>query len=158
MPADSETPPAAPSGGTVLERFRPLGIRWAAIALGLALLAVVVAIWVAFPVETREKFTFLQLATLFGFAAATVLTGYAMGRCRVDAREDGLLVVNGFRARHYPWGEISRITLRHGGPWAILELQDGTTASAMGIQGSDGTRAVTQVKRLRAIMSAHMSR
>jgi hypothetical protein len=157
MPAASERPGAAPSGGAVLERFRPLGIRWAAIALGLALLAVVIAIWVAFPVETREKFTFLQLATLFGFGAATALTGYAMGRCRVDAREDGLLVVNGFRARHYRWGEISRITLRHGGPWAILELQDGTTASAMGIQGSDGTPAVTQVKRLRAIMTSHTS-
>ncbi|HEU4512896.1 MAG TPA: PH domain-containing protein [Nocardioidaceae bacterium] len=158
MPADSETPSSAASGGMLLERFRPLGIRWAAIALGLSLLAVVIAIWVAFPAETREKFTFLQLLTLFGFAVATALAGYAMGRCRVDALEDGLLVVNGFRARHYPWAQISRITLRHGAPWAILELKDGTTASAMGIQGSDGTRAVTQVKRLRGIMSAQTSR
>jgi hypothetical protein len=141
----------------VVARFRPLGIRWAAIALGLALLAVVIAIWIAFPQETRDKFTLLQRLTLLGFGAVTVLAGYAMGRCRVDAREDGLLVVNGFRSRLYPWDSIARVTLRHGGPWAIIELKDGTTASAMGIQGSDGTRAVTQVKRVRAIMSAQLS-
>lgn len=153
MPAASDTP----SASRLVARFRPLGIRWAAIALGLALLAIVITIWVAFPEETREKFTLLQRLTLVGFGVVTVLAGYALGRCRIDAREDGLLVVNGFRARLYPWGKISRITLRHGGPWAILELADGTTASAMGIQGSDGTRAVTQVKRLRSIMSAHTS-
>ncbi len=158
MPAGSDPEPSAASGGAVLERFRPLGIRWAAIALGLSLLAVVVAIWVAFPQETRDKFTALQLLTLFGFGVATALVGYALGRCRVDALDDGLLVVNGFRSRHYPWEQISRITLRHGAPWAILELKDGTTASAMGIQGSDGTRAVTQVKRLRAIMAASTAR
>jgi hypothetical protein len=153
MPAASDSP----SGSPLVERFRPLGIRWAAIALGLALLAIVVTIWVAFPEETRDKFTLLQRLTLVGFGVVTVLAGYALGRCRVDAREDGLLVVNGFRSRHYPWEQISRITLRHGGPWAILELEDGSTASAMGIQGSDGTRAVTQVKRLRSIMSAQTS-
>lgn len=154
MPAASE--PGA--GQPVLQRFRPFGIRFAAVALGLLLFAVVAAVWLAFPEETRDTFTPGQRLTLVGLGLAAVLAGYAMGRCRIDARTDGLLVVNGFRARHYSWAEVTGVTLRAGGPWAILELRDGSTAPAMGIQGSDGDRAVRQVRMLREIMRAQASR
>ena len=137
---------------TLLVRARPFGIRVAGIALGLVLVAVSATIWVAFGEETREKFTLLQRLTLVGFGVAAALAGYALGRSRVDAREDGLLVVNGFHQRHFPWADVAGVTLRAGGPWAIVELADGSTASAMGIQGSDGDRAVAQVKRLRAVL------
>jgi hypothetical protein len=148
MPAASD----ASAGAVLLQRFRPFGIRIAAVALGVTLFAVSAAIWVAFGEETRDKFTLLQRVTLIGFGLATALAGSAMARSRIDAREDGLLVVNGFRARHYPWSEVAGVTLRAGGPWAIVELKDGSTASAMGIQGSDGNRAVAQVKRLRTVL------
>ena len=154
MPAASE--PTAPV--RLPARFRPFGIRVAAVALGLALAAVLAAIWFAFTPETRAAFTPLQRVTLVGFGVTMVLIGYALGRSRVDAREDGLLAVNGFRSHFYPWERISRITLRDGAPWSLLELSDGTTAPAMGIQGSDGRRAVEQVKRLRAIQRAVGSR
>lgn len=154
MPAGSEP------GGTVAlpARFRPLGIRLAAVGLGVALAVVLVAIWYAFSAETRAAFTGLQRLTLVGFGVAMVLVGYALGRSRVDAREDGLLAVNGFRSHFYPWEQVARITLRDGAPWSLLELTDGTTAPAMGIQGSDGRRAVEQVKRLRAIQRSVGSR
>jgi hypothetical protein len=148
MPAGSEIP----SGTAVLERFRPLGIRVAGIAVGAVLFAVSAAIWFAFGEETREKFTLLQRLTLVGFGAAAALAGYALGRSRIDAREDGLLVVNGFQQRHYPWRQVAGVTLRAGGPWAIVELADGSTVSAMGVQGSDGDHAVAQVKRLRVLL------
>jgi hypothetical protein len=47
------------------------------------------------------------------------------------------------------------VTLRPGNPWALLDLNDGTTRSAMGIQGSDGNRARRQVRQLRALVEAH---
>jgi hypothetical protein len=34
----------------------------------------------------------------------------------------------------------------------VLDLADGTTASAMGIQGSDGDRARLAVRQLRALI------
>ena len=40
----------------------------------------------------------------------------------------------------------SRCTLPPGAPWATLDLSDGTTVSAMGIQGSDGARARRAVR------------
>ena len=47
------------------------------------------------------------------------------------------------------------MTLRPGNPWAVLDLADGTARSALGIQGSDGPRAVRQTQQLRALIEAH---
>lgn len=146
MPAGSDAPVV-----TLPVTFRPLGVRVAVIVLGLGLVAVTAAIWFAFPERTRDAFTVLQRLTVLGFGLAYAVMGHAMGRCRVDAREDGLLVVNGYRSHLHPWDRISRITLRNGAPWGLIELTDGSTAPAMGIQGSDGGRAVRHVKQLRAI-------
>jgi hypothetical protein len=151
MPADSETP----TGQVMPVTFRPLGVRIAVVALGVFLFVVSAVVWFAFPESVREQFTILQRLTLVGFGLVLAGAGYAMARCRVEARPEGLVAVNGFRSHLYPWDHVSGVTLRAGGPWAILELSDGSTAAAMGIQGSDGSRAVAQVKQLRALVSDH---
>ena len=50
------------------------------------------------------------------------------------------------------WNEVLAITLRQGSPWAVLDLSDGTSVPAMGIQGSDGQRAARQVAQVRALV------
>ena len=55
-------------------------------------------------------------------------------------------MVNGYRSRRFEWNEVVAVTLRPGSPWAVLDLADGTTVPAMGIQGSDGARATAQVR------------
>jgi len=149
MPAGSEV---RPDGLPV--RFRPYGVRIAALVLGILLLGTTVAIWFAFPDSVRDQFTTFQRLTVIAFGLAAAAAGLALARSRVEARGDGLLAVNGYRSHLYPWHEVSGVTLRAGGPWAILELADGSTAAAMGIQGSDGTRAVAQVRELRGILAA----
>jgi len=62
------------------------------------------------------------------------------------------VVVNGYRRREYEWAEIVAVHLPPGAPWMTLDLSDGTTASALGIQGSDGARARTAVRQLRALL------
>ncbi|MGZ4460677.1 MAG: PH domain-containing protein, partial [Nocardioidaceae bacterium] len=62
-------------------------------------------------------------------------------------------VVNGYRVRRYEWNEILGVTLRRGSPWAVIDLSDGTSIPAMGIQGSDGARATGQVKQLRTLVN-----
>jgi hypothetical protein len=47
------------------------------------------------------------------------------------------------------------VNLRRGAPWAGLDLSDGTSASMVGIQGSDGERAVRAVRELRALVDAN---
>ena len=148
MPAGSDG-----SGTALPVRFRPLGVRFAAILFGAMLILVTAVVWYAFPQHIRNEFTLFQRGTVLAFGLAAIAAGYALARCRVDARPDGLVTVNGYRTRLYPWDQVSDIFLRPGSPWAMIQLADGSTAAAMGIQGSDGTRAASQVRRLRSIVA-----
>ncbi len=144
MPADSEV--ALP------HTFRPFGVRLAIFVLGGLLLLVVAVMWLSLPAEIRRQFSPLQLLTVLFLGFLFYAGGYALARSRLVAREDGLTVVNGYRTRRYEWNEILAVTLRSGGPWAEIDLSDGTTIAAMGIQGSDGPRAVRQVRQVRALV------
>jgi hypothetical protein len=144
MPAVSEVP--------LPHTFRPLGVRIATGVLGALLVLVTAVMWFAFPPEVRAQFTPSQIATILLLGLMMYAGGYALARSRVVARDDGLTVVNGFRTRRYEWNEVLAVTLRPGSPWAVLDLADGTTVAAMGIQGSDGARATAQVRLLRGLV------
>lgn len=144
--------PAGSEGRELPVTFRPFGVRIAVVVLGVSLVGVCAVIWLAFPQHVRDEFSFVQRLTLLAIGAAAGVGGYALARSRVEARPEGLVAVNGYRSHTYAWDQLDSVTLRAGGPWAILELADGSTAPAMGIQGSDGSRAVAQVKELRAIL------
>jgi hypothetical protein len=146
MPADSEGLPA---------RFRPLGVRVASVAFGAVLVVTVVAVWLTLPERAQEGFTILQRGTVAFLMLAAGVVAHAMSRSRVDADKDGLTVVNGYRTHRLAWGQVVAVSLHPGSPWAVLDLSDGTSRSAMGIQGSDGGRARAQVRRLRALIDEH---
>ena len=143
MPAASEPVLSLP------QTFRPVGVRVAIYVAATLVVLVVVVTWLAFPAEIQDQFTWSQRFTIIGFGLMLYAGGYALARSRLVAREDGLTVVNGFRTRRYEWNEVLAVTLRPGSPWAVLDITDGTTVPAMGIQGSDGARAQAQVRRLR---------
>jgi|1186.fasta_scaffold09741_4 hypothetical protein len=156
MPAGSD-----PSGRDLPSlplRFRPIGVMFAAAGFGVMLLVTLVAVWLTLPQDARDSFTPLQRITVVIMLAAAVVVGHAMARCRVDADDDGLTVVNGYRTHRLEWGQVVEVSLRPGNPWAVLDLSDGTTCSAMGIQGSDGARARRQARQLRDLVEAHAGR
>ena len=144
MPADSE--PSLP------QTFRPLGVRIAINVAGALLLVVSLVMWFALPADVRHQFTAVQILTILGIGLVMYVCGYALARSRVVARKEGLTVVNGYRTRRFEWNEVLAVQLRSGSPWAMLDLSDGTTVAAMGIQGSDGNRAVQQVRQVRALV------
>jgi Bacterial PH domain len=152
MPAGSDPVPALPA---LPARFRPFGVRIASVVFGAALLVIVVAVWLALPESAQESFTVSQRGTVAFMLFGAGVVAHAMSRCRVDADEAGLTVVNGYRTRHYDWDEVVGVTMRPGDPWAVLDLASGLGRSAMGIQGSDGARARRQVRELRALIDAH---
>jgi hypothetical protein len=151
MPAASDAPPRLP------HTFRPLGVRIVSYVLGVLLLVLTVVTWLAFPAEIRAQFTPFQKLTVVAFGVLFYACGYALARSRLVARDSGLTVVNGYRTRRYEWNEILAISLRPGSPWAVLDLSDGTSVPAMGIQGSDGTRALGQVRQVRTLIE-HLTR
>ena len=152
MPAASD-----PSGQLTLPHtWRPLGPRIAAAVAGGTLLFMITLLWIGFDDETRASVTPFQRGTaitmfLLGFASL-----YALIRSKVQAHPDRLVVINGYRRREYAWAEIVAVRLNPGAPWMNLDLADGTSASALGIQGSDGARAKAAVRQLRLLLdSAH---
>jgi len=161
MPAGSDPGPdprpgsgAGPGSGELPLRFRPLGVRIVASVLAVLLVLLVTVLWVQFPADVRESFTLVQKLTLLVIALMIGAVGFALSRSRVDADDAGLTVVNGYRSHRYEWGQVVAVTMRSGNPWAVLDLSDGTSQAAMGIQGSDGARAQAQVRRLRALVDA----
>lgn len=148
MPADSEQAlPALPHS------WRPFGIRVAVLGFGLTLAVVCAAAWFGFDESVRDRFTWLQRGTLFVFAVGAATCGWALGRARVTAEAERLVVVNGFKTRELAWEEVLSVHLPPGAPWASLDLADGTTISVMAFQGSDGTRAQKGVRQLRALIN-----
>jgi len=147
MPADSEPAPL-----DLPHTWRPFGIRVAVLGFGLTLVVVCAAAWFGFDETVRDRFTWLQRGTLFAFGIGAAACGWALGRARVTAQDSGLVVVNGFKQRELAWAEVVSIHLPPGAPWASLDLADGTSISAMALQGSDGARAQQGVRQVRALL------
>ncbi|MGA8846436.1 MAG: PH domain-containing protein [Nocardioides sp.] len=146
-----------PSGQLNLPHtWRPLGPRIAGAVAGGVLFFMITLLWIGFDDETRAAVTPFQRGTaiamfLLGFASL-----HALIRSKVEAHPDRLVVINGYRRHEYAWAEIIAVRLNPGAPWVSLDLADGTSASALGIQGSDGARAKTAVRQLRLLLdSAH---
>jgi hypothetical protein len=132
--------------------WRPLGPRIAgAVAAGVLVLMAVV-LWVTFDEETRDAITPFQRGTVIAMGAGMLAAIYALIRSRVVAQPHGLTVVNGYRRHQFEWAEVIAVRLPPGAPWVTLDLSDGSTCSAMGIQGSDGPRAKVAVRELRELV------
>jgi hypothetical protein len=145
MPAVSE--PSLP------HTWRPLGVRLAMIFFGGLLAVVCVAGWIAIGPDVRAKVTPYQQVTMVLIALLALALAWALVRCRVTATTQGLVVVNGYRQHAYEWAEVVAVHMPRGAPWATLDLADGTTASAVGIQSTDGERAEEAVRQLRLIVA-----
>jgi hypothetical protein len=133
--------------------WRPFGVRVAGIVFGGALLVVCAVAWFSFDAETRAKFTFFQRSTLVFLGLLAFSVWFALVRSRVVAEEERLVVVNGYKRHEFEWAEVVAVHLPPGAPWVTLDLSDGTTATALGIQGSDGARARLAVRQLRALVN-----
>jgi len=153
MPAGSDVSGSGNAGDLALPHtWRPFGARVAGVVFGGALLVVCAFAWFSFDAETRAKFTGFQRGTLVFLGLIAFAAWFALVRSRVVAEPDRLVVVNGYRRRELDWAEIVAVHLPPGAPWVTLDLSDGTTMSALGIQGSDGARAHTAVRQLRALV------
>jgi len=136
-------------------RYRPLGIRLMAAVMGTLLVGALAVIWTAMPASVREQFNIEQRITLLLIFGAMLVFLYGIARSAVTADADGLRIVNVYRARRLEWAQVVHIRLQPGDPWAVLDIDDGTTIKAMAIQGSDGRRARRATGQLRALVDEH---
>ncbi|MER5276865.1 PH domain-containing protein [Streptomyces sp. NPDC002809] len=127
--------------------FRPTRTRVVLLSVGAAMFAVITV--VAFTLEQLsggERVSFVFTALLF-FGVLALLS-----RPKVVADDGGVTVVNLTRTRRLSWAEIVRVNLRAGDPWVFLDLSDGTSMPALGIQpGIAKAQAIRDAKMLRAL-------
>ncbi|WP_326664405.1 PH domain-containing protein [Streptomyces sp. NBC_00385] len=131
--------------------FRPTRTRVVLLTVGAAMFAVITA--VAFTLEQLsggERVSFVFTALLF-FGVLALLS-----RPRIVADDSGVTVVNLTRTRRLSWAEIVRVNLRAGDPWVFLDLSDGTSMPALGIQpGIAKEQAIRDARTLRALAENH---
>ena len=135
--------------------FRPLGVRIAAALAAIVLVGLMTLLWLLLSRDVQNTFSTFQRITLIMFFAVIVALLYALFRTSARADDEGLTIVNGFRRRRLAWAEIVRVSLSANRPWALIDLDDGSTTSVMAIQSSDGARARHAARQLAALVAAH---
>ena len=127
--------------------FRPGRTRAVLLTAGVALFFVVSLIGLLLDgLGPGERISFVFTAALL----AGVL--FLLARPKVVADESGVTVVNIVSRRRLEWAEILQVNLRPGDPWVFLDLSDGTSLPALGIQpGIARQRAVADARALRAL-------
>ncbi|GAA2120144.1 PH domain-containing protein [Streptomyces synnematoformans] len=128
--------------------FRPHRTRVVLVSAGLALFAVLTAIGLTLNLSVGERISFV----LVGLSFLGVLL--LLSRPKVVVADDGVTVTNLTRSRHLAWAEILRVNLRPGDPWVSLDLADGTSLPAMGIQPGIARQQAEQDARALAGMAA----
>jgi hypothetical protein len=118
----------------------------AVLAVAIVITMVTLAIVIAAPFSLADRVGLV----LFGLAVAGLLA--MLGRCRISADTEGLTLVNPGRTRRLEWAEVLGVAMGDGEPWPTLDLADGSTVSAMGIQRSDGARARQALAELRSLV------
>ncbi|MFF2999987.1 PH domain-containing protein [Streptomyces sp. NPDC057950] len=130
--------------------FRPSRTRAVLLIAGVAIFVVITTVAMLLEqLSPGERVSFVFTAAL--------LLGVLMllSRPKVVADESGVTVVNIASSRHLDWAEILQVNLRPGDPWVFLNLSDGTSLPALGIQpGIARQRAIDDARTLRALAEA----
>ncbi|MFJ8789327.1 PH domain-containing protein [Streptomyces sp. NPDC102462] len=143
MSAPSEPP-------TLPVTFRPHLTRVILLTAGVAILLVITGVALALEqLGPGERLSFVLTGALIFWVLAQ------LARVKVVADESGVTVVNIAGRRRLEWAEILRVNLRPGDPWVFLDLSDGTSLPALGIQpGIAKQRAIADASALRALAEA----
>ncbi|MFI0513575.1 hypothetical protein RKD19_006822 [Streptomyces canus] len=130
--------------------FRPGRTRAVLISAGVAIFVTITVIALLLEqLGPGERLSFIFTAALL----AGVL--FLLARVKVVADESGVTVQNIAGRRHLEWAEIIQVNLRPGDPWVFLNLSDGTSLPALGIQpGIAKQQAIADAKALRALAEA----
>ncbi|WP_018548966.1 PH domain-containing protein [Streptomyces sp. LaPpAH-108] len=144
----SETPPALPV------TFRPGRTRAILLTAGIAIFVVISGIGLLLEkVGPGERLTFVLTGALTFWVLAQ------LARVKVVADESGVTVVNIASSRKLDWAEIVQVNLRQGDPWVFLNLTDGTSLPALGIQpGVAKQRAIADARALRTLVEQRAPR
>lgn len=128
--------------------FRPGRTRVVLLTAGVTIFVVISAIALLLEqLGPGERLSFVFTGALIFWVLAQ------LARVRVVADDSGVTVVNIASRRRLAWAEIVQVNLRPGDPWVFLDLSDGTSLPALGIQpGIAKQQAIADARALRALV------
>ncbi|MFJ3671642.1 PH domain-containing protein [Streptomyces sp. NPDC090106] len=131
--------------------FRPGRTRAVLLTAAAAIFVVITAVALLLEkLGPGERLSFVFTAALLAGVLAL------LARVKVVADDTGVTVVNIATRRRLDWAEILGVNLRPGDPWVFLNLSDGTSLPALGIQpGIARERAIADARALRGLVEAH---
>lgn len=133
----------------------PLPVVWLprrSRAVAYTVAAALVAGSVVFAVLLPSRFQLPDRIGVVAFFCGIGWVLYMLGRSRVTADERGVTLVNAFRVHRYEWAELIGVHMAVGDPWPRIDLADGSSVGAMGIQGSEKEAARRAITELRALI------
>jgi PH (Pleckstrin Homology) domain-containing protein len=128
--------------------FRPVLTRVVLLTVGTLLLVTLCTLAVLMPEDGASPWTLGDRISV-GFVGVLALGLLALlARPKLVADAAGLTVVNVVVRRRLEWPEVLAVRLRPGDAWVHLDLADGTTLAAMGIQPGLARRQAVEAARL----------
>jgi len=128
--------------------FRPVGPRMVAYGASGVLIVLTVVIGAALP--DVITFTIAEVFTLALVLGAALIGLHGVARSYVEATDEGLNILNGYRKRHVDWADMKGIAMNAGAPWPTLVLKDDERVILFAIQGTDGPAAKEALTYIRS--------
>ncbi|UNS95903.1 PH domain-containing protein [Streptomyces tubbatahanensis] len=127
--------------------FRPTRTRVVLMTAGVVVCVALTVVALMLEMGGGERASFIVTGVLF-LAVLALLS-----RPQVTVDPQGVTVVNLTTRRRLEWAQIIAVRLRPGDPWVSLDLADGTSLPAMGIQpGIAKRQALAHARALRALV------
>lgn len=136
------------AGGTVT--YRPLGSRVMAALGAVCLTTVMLVMWFAFTADVRASFKAVEVLTLLLFLLSALVMLYGIGRTLVVYDDERIRIRNGFREHELAWTQVDEMRLDPGMAWVTMRTREGRRVFVMAVQSSDGSRAMAQLRQMRA--------
>lgn len=114
----------------------------------LVLIGLAALLWIA-PGTTEGSFDTPDVIAWFTIAGLILAVLWRFGRARIFVTEQGVRVRNFFHTYEYAWPQILRVAMTTADPWALLELNDGTTCTVLALPASEVKASMRCVADLR---------
>ena len=152
MPAASERQDHSERPRTV---FRPRRARRVVYFAAALVLVVFVGANLVLPDEGPDAWGAGSRAALGGVALAIAYFLHRLAAVRIVADVTGAEVVNIVGRRRLEWAEIVGVRMSGGDPWLVMDLSDGQSIAAMGVQRSEGALARRQASEFARLVNEH---
>lgn len=135
--------------------FRPRRARLVVYPCAAALFAVLVAIAVLLPSEGEHGWGLGSRLSVVAVALAMVWFLHRLASVRLVTDDSGVEVVNVLTRRRLEWAEVVGVRLSRDDAWLMLDVADGTSLAAMGVQRSEGESAQLQAREFARMVTEH---